>query len=76
MVIIKEFGFVFLVDTDFLRHFKPIDMGFEEHVVDDLDTLISTKCFMTIITDINESINYGRSATVKSFLILILKTKM
>ena len=59
--------FLFLVDTDFLRHFKPIDMGFEEHVVDDLNTLVATKCFRTIVTDINESINYGRSTTVKSF---------
>lgn len=59
--------FLFLVDTDFLRHFKPIDMGFGEEVVENLDALIKTKCFIRIVTDINESINYNKDTSIESF---------
>ena len=59
--------FLFLVDTDFLRHFKPIDMGFDESIVDDLDSLIKTKCFLRIVTDINESIDFPKTASTQSF---------
>ena len=61
--------FLFLVDTDFLRHFKPVDMGFEESLVEDFESLINLLKLkkLTLINDINESITFSKTVDTKSF---------
>tara|TARA_Y100001972_G_C7652889_1_gene328406 strand:+ start:1054 stop:1680 length:627 start_codon:yes stop_codon:yes gene_type:complete len=59
--------FLLLVDTDFLKLFEPVDLGFDEALADDLDSLILNKYFLKTINDLNESIDYDRTTTVKSF---------
>ena len=59
--------FLLLVDTDFLKLFEPVDLGFDESLVDDIDLLISNRYFLKTINDLNESINYNRTTTLESF---------
>ena len=39
--------FLFLVDADFLKIFKPVDVGFDESVADNLESVLSSKHFRT-----------------------------
>ena len=59
--------FLFLVDTDFLKIFKPIDGGFDESVADNLESVLSTKHFRNIVTGIQESIDYNKTIDVDTF---------
>lgn len=59
--------FLFLVDTDFIKNFKPKDRGFTESVVDNFDSLISLLKKLTIFKDINESINFTKTVGTETF---------
>ena len=60
--------FLFLVDTDFLKIFKPIDGGFDESVADNLESVLSTKHFRNIVNGIQESIDYNKTIDVDTFI--------
>ena len=59
--------FLFLVNSDFLKSFKPVDMWFTESVVDDLTSLINHFAFNIVVADINESIEFEKVVSTKSF---------
>ena len=59
--------FLFLVDTDFLKLFEPVTLGFDESLVDDLHALTSNKYFLKTVNDLNEGLNYDRSTSIESF---------